>query len=123
MDKYFQATVTKHPCKVSYLYSSMKKAASSVVLKDSINDSIFDPVKVLGFQIRKSTLLIILLVIANAIGYVAASRYFNDNTCLACTQDEETILEEAGGYGDKKTAIIDWTFTLIRFLGSGAKAQ
>jgi hypothetical protein len=101
----------------------MKKVASSVQLKDSINDSIFDPVKVLGFQIRKSTLLIIMLLLANVIGYFAASSYFNDNTCLACSQNEEAVLEEAGAYGDKKTAIVDWTFTLIRFLGSGTKAQ
>lgn len=101
----------------------MKKEASSVWLKDSVNDSIFDPVKVLGFQIRKSTLLIVLLLLANAIGYLAASSYFNDNTCLACSENEEAVLEEAGAYGDKKTAIVDWTFTLIRFLGSGTKAQ
>lgn len=93
------------------------------MLKDSVNDSIFDPVKVLGFQIRKSTLLIIMLLLANAIGYFVANKYFTDNTCLACAESEEAVLDNAGAYGDKKTAIVDWTFTLIRFLGSGTKAQ
>jgi hypothetical protein len=108
---------------VSIVYSSMKKETSSVLLKHSSNDSNFDPMKMPGIKIRKSTLLIILLLLANVIGYLTASNYFEDKTCLACSRKEETLPDEAGAYGDKKTAVIDWTFTLFRFLGSGASAR
>jgi len=96
---------------------------SSSTLQNTPESIIFERVKIAGIRLNKATVLILLLLLANAIGFFTARQYFDRNTCVACTEEQESRLEKEASFTDGKTLIYDWTSTLIRFLGSGAQAR
>jgi hypothetical protein len=108
---------------VSSCCSSMNMRHLSAIYRNQTKKLNFEGVKIAGIRLNKATLLILLLLLANAIGFFAARQYFDRNTCIACTEESESGLEKESTFTDGKTLIYDWTFTLIRFLGSGAQAR
>jgi len=81
-------------------------------------------VKAAGSIFSRKVVLIGLLLLANIIGYLVARNYFTRNACMTCSNKEE--MHEAAPSGkvkDGSKSILNWTYTLIRQLGTGGSVR
>lgn len=69
--------------------------------------------------INKKVILIGLLLLANLIGFMVARNYFNRNSCMTCAAPQEIHKHSGSGVSEGTGSLFNWTFTLIRSLGSG----
>ncbi|MBU6323943.1 MAG: hypothetical protein KJS92_00510 [Bacteroidetes bacterium] len=72
-----------------------------------------------GSIFNKKVILIGLLLLANLIGFVVARNYFTRNACMTCAAPREIHKHSGNGVSEGKGTLLNWTFTLIRSLGSG----